>query len=102
MNKRVRVIVNADDAELLSRVREGLVGQPLEVICDPVDCAQAPFCRWLAPQALNECGQLMAAIQDAIATLEQTRHAFKSKQLGSLRHRLEKLVQGLPKDVSSQ
>lgn len=96
MNKPVRVIVNADDAEVLAQVRGALADQPLELICDPADCAQAPLCRWLDPQALNDCGQLTAAIQDAIATLEQTRHAFRSKQLGGLRRRLEKLLQELP------
>lgn len=96
MDKRARVIINADDPMLESRVRAALQDQPLELICDPTDCAQAPLCRWLAPEELNHCGQLAAAIQDAITTLEQTRHAFRSKQLGSLRQRLEKLVRELP------
>ena len=96
MSKRARVIINADDPVLVSRVRAALQDQPLELICDPVDCTQAPLCRWLAPDDLNQCGQLVAAIQDAIATLEQTRHAFRSKQLGSLRQRLEKVGRELP------
>ncbi len=96
MNKPVKVIINSVDAKVMSRVQEALADQPIELICDPVDCAQAPFCRWLVPQPINECGQLAGAIQDAIATLEQTRHAFRSSQLGGLRRRLEKLLQELP------
>lgn len=32
------------------------------------------------------------AMRDAIATLEHTRHAFKSRQLGELRQRLERVL----------
>lgn len=96
MNKPVKVVINADDPKVLAQIRDALADRPLELICDPADCSQAPLCRWLDPQALNECGQLIAAIQDAIATLEQTRHAFRSKQLGGLRRRLEQLLHELP------
>lgn len=96
MNKLVKVIINSDDVEVIAQVRGALTHQSVELICDPVDCAQAPLCRWVTPQPLNECGHLAAAIQDAIATLEQTRHAFRSSQLGGLRRRLEKLIQEFP------
>jgi YesN/AraC family two-component response regulator len=36
---------------------------------------------------------LIAALRDTIAVLERTKNAFKSKELGELRRRLEKLVQ---------
>jgi hypothetical protein len=36
---------------------------------------------------------LARAIRDAITTLERTRSAFKSKQLGSLRQRLERVLE---------
>lgn len=36
---------------------------------------------------------LSRAIRDAITTLERTRSAFKSKQLGDLRHRLERVLE---------
>lgn len=98
MNKSIRVVVNSMDEELLATIRTALAGRPVELICDPIDCAQAPLCRWIAPQSMNDCGHLAAAVQDAIATLEQTRHAFRSKQLGGLRRRLEKLIEGLPED----
>lgn len=96
MNKPVRMVVNTEDEAVLAQIRAALADQPLELICDPADCAQAPLCRWLAPEELNDCGLLAGAIQDAIVTLEQTRHAFRSKQLGGLRRRLEKLLQELP------
>ncbi|WP_157719030.1 hypothetical protein [Halopseudomonas salegens] len=92
----IRVVLNSDDGAVLDQVREALQGYDLELICDPADCSQAPLCRWLDPEALNDSGQLTAAIQDAIFTLEQTRHAFRSKQLGGLRRRLETLLQELP------
>ena len=37
--------------------------------------------------------QLTAAIQHTVEVLEETKHAFKSKQLAELRQRLELLLQ---------
>lgn len=67
-----------------------------EVICQATDCSKAPACRWLGTDDLNSTGLMAAAIMDAIETLEQTRHAFRSKQLGHLRRRLETLLSSLP------
>ena len=96
MCDRVEVVVNTASAELAEQVRSRLEDFPVELICDPKECDQAPLCRWLDPQSLNDDGQLMSAVLDAIETLEATRHAFRSKQLGSLRRRLEKLLRELP------
>lgn len=69
---------------------------PHELICQVADCRQAPACRWVGEEDLNSSGMLAAAVLDAIETLEQTRHAFRSKQLGHLRIRLEALLETLP------
>jgi DNA-binding response OmpR family regulator len=48
------------------------------------------------PCQLMNCprgAQLLAAVRETIEVLEQTKSAFKSKQLGELRHRLELLLQ---------
>lgn len=96
MSRQVKVVVNTDDRATLQELQGVLAAYPVEVICDPADCREAPLCRWVDPQALNDCGQLTAGVLDAIETLEQTRHAFRSGQLASLRRRLEKLLQTLP------
>ncbi len=67
-----------------------------ELICQATDCSQAPVCRWLQEDDLNSSGLLAACVFDAITTLEQTRHAFRSKQLGELRRRLETVLESLP------
>lgn len=75
-------------------------GVECELICDPRDCSEAPLCRWLAPEQLNQAWRVRAELEDAIATLERTRHAFRSRQLADLRHRLEVLLQSLSDPVS--
>jgi hypothetical protein len=94
MRETPRLIVSgmaAAEAERLRTLvrREGLGA---EVICDPRDCSQAPACRWLDRPGTASSAELMCALVETIETLERTRHAFKSKQLGQLRGRLEKLV----------
>ncbi len=51
------------------------------------------------PPVAGQMGQVVAlpadlrdALRDAVATLERTKHAFKSKELGELRRRLERLL----------
>jgi hypothetical protein len=66
-----------------------------EVIADPCDCSHAPFCRWLQGDALRSDGQVRAALYDAVETLQRTRHAFQSRDLGQLRQRLERLLDDL-------
>jgi len=63
-----------------------------EVIEDPHDCSQAPLCHWLGDARLGEAHRVRAALSDAVATLERTRHAFRSRELGQLRQRLEQLL----------
>jgi len=66
-----------------------------EVIVDPCDCSHAPFCRWLEGDSLSRDGQVRAALCDAVETLQRTRHAFHSRDLGQLRRRLERLLDDL-------
>lgn len=66
-----------------------------EVVCAPGDCEQSPLCRWLDPAQLNAPGQAHAALVDAIEVLERSRHAFKSRELGGLRRRLESVLREL-------
>ncbi|MEL0168277.1 MAG: hypothetical protein VW877_09155 [Pseudomonadaceae bacterium] len=74
-------------------------GVDCELICDPRDCSEAPLCRWLAPEQLNQGWRVRAELEEAIATLERTRHAFRSRQLADLRYRLEALLQSLSEDA---
>ena len=62
------------------------------------DCHRAPACRWLRDAPLGEQAHLVAALDEVIEVLQRTRHAFKSKELGQLRRRLETLLQGLASD----
>ena len=73
-------------------------GLDCELICQPQDCSEAPLCCWLAPDQLSERSRVRFVLEDAIATLEQTRHAFRSRQLAALRHRLQGLLQSLSED----
>lgn len=75
----------------LARALRRLLGD-CEVITDPHDCSQAPLCRWLSNAPLGDAGRVHTALSDAIATLERTRHAFRSRELGQLRRRLELLL----------
>ena len=63
-----------------------------EVIEAPRHCSQAPLCRWLDDAPLGPAGDVQAALAEAVATLERTRHAFRSRELGQLRRRLEQLL----------
>ena len=66
-----------------------------EVIADPGQCSQAPFCRWLYSEQLATDGRIQAALTEAVETLERTRHAFRSRDLAQLRQRLEQLLEDL-------
>ncbi|WP_437879994.1 hypothetical protein [Pseudomonas sp. LRF_L74] len=70
-----------------------------EVLCRPADCSQAPLCRWLKDAPLGIHGRLQSALVDTLETLERTRHAFRSRELGELRRRLEQLLEELPRSV---
>lgn len=66
-----------------------------EVINCAQDCSQAPLCQWLDPSPVGPNGQIHSALQDAVSTLERTRHSFKSRELADLRKRLERLLEEL-------
>ena len=50
---------------------------------------------WLKPERLNQAWRVRAELEEAIATLERTRHAFRSRQLADLRYRLQGLLRSL-------
>lgn len=66
-----------------------------EIISQSCDCGQAPLCRWLDPDPLGPSGQVQAALYEAIETLERSRHAFRSREMGQLRQRLTRLLEDL-------
>lgn len=84
------------DPQLASRLR--LFFEDLEdgqVISQSSDCSQAPLCRWLDPSELGPAGHVQAALCDAIETLERSRNAFRSREMGQLRQRLLRLLEDL-------
>lgn len=85
------------DASLGLLLRQWLASQTSagEVICVASDCSQAPLCQWLQAPSPPAEDLLHAALSDTIATLMRTRHAFKSRELGELRTRLERLLEEL-------
>ena len=99
MTDESKVVVAASSAQrdpIIKALKQA--GLDCELICQPQDSSDAPLCRWLAPEQLNERSRVRFALEDAIDTLEQTRHAFRSRQLAGLRHRLEGLLQSLSED----
>ena len=66
-----------------------------EVLVVPSDCSAAPLCRWLGDAHLGSTGRVHAALVETTEVLEQTRHAFKSRELGMLRRRLVGLLEKL-------
>jgi len=71
------VMGSLTDLEQLGRA---LAGSPVDAhACQIMNCARG--------------SQLTAAIQHTVEVLEETKHAFKSKQLAELRQRLELLLQ---------
>lgn len=90
-----RMICN--DPQLADTLRPQLatLAPGCELLSRPEDCSQAPFCRWLGGASLGEAGQLQGALLETIDVLEQTRHAFASRELGQLRRRLVGLLKEL-------
>lgn len=89
-------IICADPA-LGHLLRQWLASQTMvgEVVCSPATCYHAPHCDCLKPVRLESQGLVQRALLDAVATLEHTRHAFKSRELADLRMRLEQLLKDL-------
>ncbi|CAI8934107.1 CZB domain-containing protein [Pseudomonas sp. IT-P253] len=94
-NQPARIICN--DRELADQLRHLLVHIALdcEVLSVPGNCSAAPFCRWLGEAQLGLAGRVQVALVEATEVLEQTRHAFKSRELGLLRRRLVALLDEL-------
>lgn len=91
-DQTIRIICN--NPELADRLRQLMVhiAPDCEVLSDSSDCSAMPFCRWLGDVQLGSAGLVNAALLDATEVLEQTRHAFKSRELGLLRRRLVALL----------
>lgn len=66
-----------------------------EVLHQARDCSAAPLCRWLGTLQMGQAGEVQAALTEAVEILEKTRHAFRSRDLGLLRRRLEALLEEL-------
>jgi len=97
-NPATRIICN--NLELADQLRQLLapIAPDCEVLSTPGNCSAVPLCRWLGEAKLGSAGQVQAALLDATEVLEQTRHAFKSRELGLLRRRLVALLDKLSED----
>ncbi|WP_394559941.1 hypothetical protein [Aquipseudomonas alcaligenes] len=82
--------IACSDPQLACELRH-LLGH-CEVIESPHKCSQAPLCRWLGDARVDTAARMKDALSDTVATLERTRHAFRSRELGQLRRRLEQLL----------
>ncbi|CAD5108128.1 hypothetical protein [Zestomonas carbonaria] len=94
VGRPLRVICN--DSGLASALEPVLstLAPGCELLRDPCDCSALPFCRWFAAR-LGQAGQVQVALAEATEVLERTRHAFKSRELGLLRRRLQALLEEL-------
>lgn len=103
MPLNVKIIVDSsalEDTQQIGRTLQD-AGIDFDIICEPADCRLAPSCRWIDASFVNREGQLAGALLDAIRTIEDTRHAFKSKQLGALRKRLQQALDACQADKAS-
>lgn len=73
-------------------------GVACRILAHPSDCHLAPQCQG---QLQGELRQLREALHDSVATLERSRHAFRSRELGALRQRLERLLDNLSQPGAS-
>jgi hypothetical protein len=87
-NLPARIICNDHVLANTLRGQMATIAPNCEVLSTQDDCSQAPFCRWLEKSQLSNDGRVQAALIEAIETLERSRHAFKSRELGLLRQRL--------------
>lgn len=92
-----QLLVTSQDQDIARQVRALLTVYqvPCAVLAGPGDCAQAPLCRWFKDAALSDAAHLHALLADAVGVLERSRHAFRSRELGQLRRRLEAALQEL-------
>lgn len=98
MKHRVPLLVLASDDQTLA-IQVGSLVERSELTCTLLtrssDCPQMPLCRWLKDAPLNHAGRIQALLGETIETLESTRHAFKSRELGRLRKRLQQALKEL-------
>lgn len=95
LNNHARVQLISSDPQTANIACDALcnVGISCRLVNSPLDCQHAPACRWVQP--LTAELQLRLTLDDAINTLEKTRHAFKSRDLADLRRRLQALMETL-------
>ncbi|WP_061238661.1 hypothetical protein [Ectopseudomonas composti] len=94
---QTHLLLSLPDAASSQRIAR-LVRQqaPLCQVIDSLDgCQQKPLCGWLQRLPAGSLGDVQSHLDDAIAVLEGTRHAFKSVQLAQLRKRLSQLREEL-------
>lgn len=86
-----QLLVASQDPALKRELRALLTahGLPCTVLGGRQDCTQGPLCGWFRDEPLSDSARILALLDDAIGVLEHTRHAFKSRELGQLRRRLE-------------
>ena len=82
--------IACNDPQLACELRQLL--DHCEVLETPSDCTQAPLCRWLGESGVDDAARMKDALTETVAALERTRHAFRSRELGQLRRRLEQLL----------
>jgi hypothetical protein len=92
-----QLLVATQDEPLARQIRALLAAcnVPCTVLSSHQDCQQAPLCRWLQNEPLSDTARIHALLADAISVLEHSRHAFKSRELGQLRHRLSDALKEL-------
>ncbi|WP_256574446.1 hypothetical protein [Pseudomonas sp. HAR-UPW-AIA-41] len=76
-------------------------GIDCQILSSPNACLLAPHCRAIESAETQRLSHLQQALHDTVATLEKTRHAFKSRDLAELRKRLEVLLQNLSDTAAS-
>lgn len=76
-------------------------GIDCQILSSPEACLLAEHCRAIEPTHAQHLSHLQQALHDTVATLEKTRHAFKSRDLAELRKRLEGLLQNLSDTTAS-
>lgn len=103
MSLNMKIIVDSSHPEGARRIILALQDAAIDVdiIHEPSDCRAAPACRWIDASCVNPDGRLAGALLDAIQTIEDTRHSFKSKQLGALRKRLQQTLDACQTDRAS-
>ncbi|MCO6058242.1 hypothetical protein NG726_16415 [Pseudomonas sp. MOB-449] len=98
MKHRVPLLLLASDDQALA-AQAGILLDRSELNCTLItrsnDCRQMPLCRWFKDAPLSQAGHMQALLGEAIETLESTRHAFKSRELGRLRKRLQQALKEL-------